>query len=269
MHQFTWGFWRDFWSFGWKQAYACLFGGALLAAILFTHVFWPEGSAISRYDFLFIYAIGIQVLLVALKLESWEEVRVIFLFHIVGTAMEVFKTHVGAWTYPEDNLIRLGGVPLFSGFMYSAVGSYIARAWRIFAFRFEYYPRFAWTVLLCALIYMNFFTHHFFFDVRWGLFAFTAALFYRTRIYYKPGEGYYHMSLLFGWGLVALFIWFAENAATFGHVWLYPSQQHGWHMVGPAKIGSWFLLMIISFVLVTLVHKDGDISHGKLSQRIG
>ena len=37
--------------------------------------------------------------------------------------MEVFKTEAGSWTYPEDNLLRIGGVPLFSGFMYAAVGS--------------------------------------------------------------------------------------------------------------------------------------------------
>ena len=63
------------------------------------------------------------------------------------------------------------------------------------------------------------------------------------------------MPLLVGWGLVALFIWFAENIGTFARAWTYPSQDDGWHMVGLEKLGSWYLLMIISFVLVSLVQR--------------
>ncbi len=245
--------------FGFKQAYACLFGGALLFAILLTRLCWHQDWPIARYDFLFVYALSIQALFIILKLESFEEVKVIFLFHTVGTVMEIFKTHMGCWEYPEANLIRIAGVPLFSGFMYSAVGSYIARAWRIFSFRFENYPKLRYTILLCALIYANFFTHHYIYDMRPLLFLFTFFIFFRTRIYFKPDQTYLYMPLLVGWGLVALFIWFAENFGTFGHVWIYPSQMAAWHFVSPAKIGSWFLLMIISFVLVTLVHRDRDL----------
>jgi uncharacterized membrane protein YoaT (DUF817 family) len=61
------------------------------------------------------------------------------------------------------------------------------------------------------------------------------------------------MPLLVGFGLVALFIWFAENIATFANVWNYPGQEKQWKMVSLAKYGSWYLLMLISFVLVTLV----------------
>ena len=61
------------------------------------------------------------------------------------------------------------------------------------------------------------------------------------------------MSLLGGFGLVALFIWFAENLATFANAWNYPDQKSGWQMVSFAKYGSWYLLMLISFVLVALV----------------
>jgi uncharacterized membrane protein YoaT (DUF817 family) len=62
------------------------------------------------------------------------------------------------------------------------------------------------------------------------------------------------MPLLLGFGLVALFIWAAENIGTFATVWVYPNQRHGWQLVRLGKYGSWLLLMIISFVLVTLVH---------------
>ncbi len=63
------------------------------------------------------------------------------------------------------------------------------------------------------------------------------------------------MPLLIGWFLVALFIWFAENIGTFAHAWSYPNQRNGWELVSPAKLGAWYLLMIISFVLVSLVHR--------------
>ncbi len=245
---------QEFFWFGIRQAQASLFAGTLLFGILASKFLWPEGATFARYDFLFFYAIGIQAAFIALKLESWEEVRVIFLFHIVGTAMELFKTHVGSWAYPEENLIRIAGVPLFSGFMYSAVGSYIARVWRIFDFRFECLPSTKWMVILCVLIYVNFFTHHYIYDIRYFLFALSALLFYRTKVFFKPNKTYYWMPLLLGFILVSLFIWIAENVSTFGAIWVYPNQMHGWNLVSIAKMGSWFLLMMISFVLVSLLH---------------
>ncbi|EDL50258.1 hypothetical protein ED21_27343 [Erythrobacter sp. SD-21] len=61
------------------------------------------------------------------------------------------------------------------------------------------------------------------------------------------------MPLLLGFLLVALFIWFAENIATFANAWNYPGQEDCWELVSLAKLGSWYLLMLISFVLVSLV----------------
>ena len=54
--------------------------------------------------------------------------------------------------------------------------------------------------------------------------------------------------------LVSLFIWFSENIGTFTKTWLYPSQRLGWSMVSIDKLGSWFLLLIISYTLVSLVN---------------
>ena len=62
------------------------------------------------------------------------------------------------------------------------------------------------------------------------------------------------MPLIIGFILVAFFIWIAENLGTFAAAWAYPGQEKGWSVVSLAKMGSWFLLMIISFVLVTLVN---------------
>ena len=67
------------------------------------------------------------------------------------------------------------------------------------------------------------------------------------------------MPLLLGWLLVALFIWFAENLGTFARAWTYPDQDGAWRMVSPMKLGAWYLLMYISFILVHALHgrKDG------------
>src|SRR5580704_2439127 len=99
-------------------------------------------------------------------METVREAKVILIFHIVGTLMELFKTDVGSWTYPESNFFRIGHVPLFSGFMYSSVGSYLARVTRIFDIRYTRYPNTYATVALAILIYANFFTHHFIADLR-------------------------------------------------------------------------------------------------------
>src|SRR5215468_8922457 len=107
----------EFVRFGIKQGWACLFGGLMVALILATSRWYPAGAALSRYDFMFLMALAIQGLMLALRLETLEEAKVILIFHVVGTTMEFFKTGVGSWIYPEPSLFRIGGVPLFSGFM--------------------------------------------------------------------------------------------------------------------------------------------------------
>ncbi|WP_278394363.1 DUF817 domain-containing protein [Sphingobium yanoikuyae] len=244
----------EFLLFGFKQGWACLFGGLMLALLLATHLFYPAGAQLHRYDFLTLAAVAIQIAMLALRLESPREALVICAFHLIGTIMELFKTHAGSWVYPEASLLHIGAVPLFSGFMYAAVGSYIARVWRIFDFGFSRYPP-AWTtVLLASAIYVNFFAHHWLPDVRIALFVAAILLFGRTWIWFTPWREPRRMPLLLGFFLVALFIWLAENIGTFANAWTYPSQRHGWEMVSLMKLGAWYLLMIISFVLVSLIH---------------
>jgi uncharacterized membrane protein YoaT (DUF817 family) len=238
--------------FGAKQASACLFGGCMVGLLWLTWMFYPSGEVLARYDFLTLAALAIQIMLIAARLESREEAGVILLFHLVGTAMEVFKTSMGSWIYPEPSLLRIGGVPLFSGFMYASVGSYIARAWRLFDFRFTRHPSSAATLGLAAAIYANFFTHHFLPDARPLLFA-AVLLFGRTWIHFRIRQAYRRMPLLLGFVLVAVFIWIAENVGTFSAAWRYPSQRHGWSMVSPSKLGAWLLLMIVSYALVHAV----------------
>ena len=245
----------EFALFVFKQGWACLFGALMLALLLATHYFYPADAPIARYDFLTVSAVLIQIGMLACRLESWSEAKVIAAFHITGTVMELFKTAHGSWVYPEAGVLHIGGVPLFSGFMYASVGSYIARVWRIFDFRFDHYPPRWTTIALATAIYINFFAHHWLPDVRIGLFAATAILFWRTPVWFTPFRKPRSMPLLLGWFLVALFIWFAENIGTFAKAWRYPSQVGGWSLVPPSKLGAWYLLMIISFVLVSLVHR--------------
>jgi uncharacterized membrane protein YoaT (DUF817 family) len=204
----------EFVVFGLKQGWACLFGGLMLATILATALWWPTDATLARYDFLFLAALATQIGMLVFKLETLDEAKVILIFHVVGTVMEIFKTSVGSWVYPEASLLRIGGVPLFSGFMYACVGSYMARIQRIFDIRFERYPPLWATVLLAIGIYINFFSHHFIPDMRWGLFAVLALLYARTMMHYRVHRFWHRMPMLVAFLLVALFIWIAENIAT-------------------------------------------------------
>ena len=246
--------------FGVLQAWACLFAGVLLGFILLTKFSYPTWMPIARYDLLLLVALLTQFALLALKFERIEEAKVILLFHVVATVMELFKTAKGSWIYPDANVIRIAGVPLFSGFLYSAVGSYIARCWRLFDFRFSNYPDARWTWLLALLIYVNFFTHHYIVDARVVLFAMAAMIYGRTMIHFTVDRVPRRMPLLLGFFLVSLFIWLAENIGSFSAVWLYPHQLRTWSPVTWGKLGSWFLLMIISFVLVSLVNPPRELS---------
>lgn len=244
----------EFLLFGFKQGWACLFGALMLALLLATHLFYPAHAPLHRYDFITLAAVGIQLGMLAFRLETLDEAKVIFAFHIVGTVMELFKTSAGSWIYPGEAILRIGDVPLFSGFMYGAVGSFIARVWRIFGFRFTGFPNRGMALALAGAIYVNFFAHHWLPDIRIALFAVMGVLFWRTWVCYTPWRTERRMPLLLGWLLVALFIWFAENISTFARAWTYPSQNDGWEMVSPMKLGAWYLLMYISFILVHALH---------------
>jgi uncharacterized membrane protein YoaT (DUF817 family) len=238
-----------------KQAWACLFGGAMVALIVGTSLWYPHGAFLARYDFMFLMALAIQAAMLAFKLETLDEAKVILIYHVVGTIMEVFKTGVGSWIYPEPSIFHVAGVPLFSGFMYASIGSYIARAWRLFDFRFTHHPP-LWSVDLLGLaIYANFFAHHYTSDLRIVLFAAAALLFGRAWIHYRIHHHYRRMPLLLGLFLVTLFIWIAENLGTLTKTWLYPHQMAGWSAVSLGKLGSWFLLLIISYALVAMVNR--------------
>ncbi len=249
------GWTYEFLLFGLKQGWACLFGGTMLALLVGTHLLWPAHTWLARYDFLVLAAITLQIFMLVTKLEYWDEALVILVFHVVGTIMEVFKTAHGSWVYPEHNLLRIGGVPLFSGFMYAGIGSYIARSMRLMEMRFSGFPPLWAAWALAILSYTNFFTHHYIIDIRWGLFALSALVWGRTWVEFTADLKPRRMPLLLGFLLVALFIWIAENLGTFAAAWVYPTQRQGWTLVPMGKIGAWYLLAMLSFALTTIIHR--------------
>ena len=237
-----------------KQGWAALFGVLLLGAILISRAVWQPDWPVARYDALFVFAIGVQIVFLRFRLESWEEARVIALFHLTGTAMEWFKVHAGSWAYPEPGIFKLLNVPLFSGFMYAAVGSFMARVIRLFDMVFAPFPP-LWTLwALAVAIYVNFFAHHFLPDIRLVLFAASVLLFARTRIWFRIG-GWYWMPLPLAAFLSSFALWVAENIGTLTGTWLYAGQSV-LDRVSFAKMGSWYLLLFVSFATVMVVTRQ-------------
>ncbi len=237
-----------------KQGWACLFGGLMLAALLVSSAIWQNDWAVARYDALVVYAVLVQVVFLATGLESLKEARVILLFHLTGTLMEFFKVSAGSWSYPEPGVLKLFDVPLFSGFMYASVGSYMARVIRIFDMRFAPFPPFWMGLTLALAIYVNFFSHHFLPDIRLALFVATFLLFARTKIWFLIGTRRYWMPLPLAALLTSFFLWLAENVGTATHTWIYNGQAG--EMVSFAKLGSWYLLLYVSFATVLLVYRE-------------
>ena len=101
--------------FVFKQGWACLFGAILLVLELLTKWRWPAHAPLARYDFLFMAALAVQALLLILRMETVREAKVILVFHVVGTVMELFKTSVGSWTEMEDPWCRTGGTSVSDG----------------------------------------------------------------------------------------------------------------------------------------------------------
>lgn len=251
---------KEFLVFGIKQARAAIFAGSFFFLLFLSNHIPLFGLA--RYDFLFLAAVAIQAVLYFTKLETKDEVKVIFLFHIIGLVLELYKTNpsIASWSYPEEGFLKIATVPLYSGFMYAAVGSYISQAWKIFKLELANYHHYLLSVFLCFLIYLNFFTNHFFYDFRIFLILAVFAFFWKTKVFFITTNIRRSMPMNVAFLLIAFFIWIAENISTYLGAWEYPDQVHGWAAVSTNKITSWFLMVIISFILVAyLKHFKKDV----------
>ena len=251
----------QFLRFGRLEVVSCLFPFAVFAGLaLSKYIDLP----IPRYDALLVYCLAPTLLFWVVRhgtLETWREVAVIFGFHLVGLGLELFKVQVGSWQYPGDAVTKIAGVPLFAGFMYAAVGSYLCQAWRRFDLRVSGYRPVLTTVLALA-IYANFFTHHWIVDLRVPIAIGLLLALRRTWVFYTVGVRRYRMPLAVSFVLIGFFLWLAENAGTFLDAWNYPDQVDVWRLVHPAKFGAWSLLVSMSFVLVASVKSlEGKLYH--------
>ncbi|WP_171458667.1 DUF817 family protein [Acinetobacter sp. ANC 4216] len=257
-------FFKSCFEFSFKAASAALFGILLLIAFaLSASMGSQEFYGFFRYDYLLFYALIIQACLLYLKLESWAEAKVIALFHILAMGMEIFLTHpqIASWQYPQPAVFKILTVPLFAGFMYSAVGSFFARSLRLYQVSFEKLPGFSNLLALAVLSYINFMSKFFVPDIRLLLFAWSVIIFWKTKIRFQLQQHQIQLPMLAVLIVLAFIIWIAENISTFNKIWLYPSQVETWHMVGWGKMGSWYLLLLLSLVLVLKIlgnrSKDG------------
>ena len=243
-------FFVEFLYFGIKEARSCLF-----VVLFFSAVFLVPREGVlglPRYDALLVIALAVQAIMVWSKLETLDELKAITLFHIIGFALEVFKTssQIQSWSYPDYAYTKLFGVPLFSGFMYAAVGSYVIQAWRILDLKIHHHPPYWMATIIAILIYVNFFTHHYIDDFRWYITACVLGLYARTTVVFKPFDRERKMPLLLAFILIGFFIWLAENLSTFYGIWKYPNQMGGWSAVHLGKWSSWSLLVIMTFTIV-------------------
>lgn len=234
--------------FGYHQAMSCIFPVAIFLTLALSNTI--EVPFIHRYDAILLILLGIQYIMYRSGLETRDEIKVIFLFHLIGLALELYKVKMGSWSYPEPGYTKLLGVPLYSGFMYASVASFLCQVWRRLRMDMTGWPGFTSSVLLGGAIYLNFFTHHFILDMRWWLTGLVFIVFWKTRIIYRVRTKTYRMPLTIAFIIVGFFIWLAENIATFFDAWKYPDQHQTWQLVSFSKISSWFLLVIISVIIV-------------------
>ena len=225
-------------------AAAAIFPLFVLAALAATSAVTVPG--LHRYDLMLLLCLLAQWGLVRSGIETGRELLMVGMFHLIGLALEIFKVQIGSWCYPDPGLCRIAGVPLYSGFMYASVASFLCGCARRFQLQTTAWPRSLWAVPLAALIYVNFFSHHYLPDIRWGLFAATALLFWRTRLH-TPSRSVPMPVILFGLGCL---LYGAENLATSMRAWSYPDQLAGWQPVHISKLGSWSLLVVLTVMLV-------------------
>ena len=238
----------DLLRFARAEALSCVFPVFVFAALGLTRV--VHVPDVPRYDLMLLLCLGMQAVMVATRLETRDELLVICVFHLLGLTLEIVKVHLGSWAYPDDAWTKVAGVPLYSGFMYASVASYICQAWRRLDLAVTRWPTGAVTVPLAVALYANFFTHHWIPDLRWPLLALVVVVLWRSRILYVVGDREHAMPVVVGFALVAGFIYLGENVATLLGAWQYPDQAERWHLVHPGKFSSWLLLFVVSFVVV-------------------
>lgn len=241
--------------FGWVQARCCAFAVALLGGMAVSRLLPTLPAA--RYDLLLTYGVLLTALAWLLGWETRREVAVVAVCHVLGLAFELVKVRVGSWSYPEPGLTKIAGVPLYGGFMYAAVGSYVCRSRRLLDLSLtRYRPRS--TAVLAVGLYVNFLTHHWLPDLRLPLGALLLAATAGTWAHFTVGTLRHRMPLALAFTLIGFFLWLAENIATYLGAWTYPYQLGGWEPVSLSKWVSWALLISVTFVICGARREHGE-----------
>lgn len=233
------------------QALCCLFAFLVVGLLALTDALPLRGWGLSRADLMLAGVLLVQAALLLSRFETVREALALLLFHLLGFALEVFKVAHGSWSYDTSGLSVVAGVPLYAGFMYASVGSYMAQAWRRMALSLHHAPPLPVQVLLAAAAYLNFFTHHYGPDLRWPITALIALAYARTRVHFSLLGQRLQMPLLTSFALIGLAVYVAENAGTFLGAWVYPQQAGGWRMVDMGKWLAWTLMVIVAFLIVS------------------
>jgi uncharacterized membrane protein YoaT (DUF817 family) len=238
---------RQLLLFGWLEARSCVFAVALFAGMAAVRLL--PATALAPYDLLFLYGLLLTALAWLVGWESRREIAVIASCHLLGLVLELVKVAVGSWSYPEAALTKIAGVPLYSGFMYAAVGSYLCASWRIMDLQVSRYrPNVVAAVAGAA--YLDFLADHWIYDLRWVL---ALTLFWvsaGSTVHFTVGRTRHRMSLALAFALIGLSLWLAENIATRLGAWRYPYQLPTWRPVSVGEWSSWTLLVPVMFVLV-------------------
>ncbi|MDM5297207.1 DUF817 domain-containing protein [Bacillus pumilus] len=248
---------KTLFHFAYLQAISCLFPVMIFAALAISKV--VSLPYLHRYDFILLLCLIAQMLMLYLRLETKAELKVLCLFHLIGLCLEIYKVHMGSWSYPEEAYTKVFGVPLYSGFMYASVASYIYQAFSRLHVQVISWPHPFFSIGISMCIYLNFFTHHWIYDLRWWLTLFLVVVFRRTAVSFQVGASTFYMPLVVSFLLIGFFIWIAENVTTFLGAWQYPNQQQAWSFVHLGKISSCFLLVVISIVLVIEQRKQKSV----------
>lgn len=238
----------QFFSFGFKQLVGVTFGLLIVIGFILTI------NSSYRYDILFVYAIVIQVLLYKIGFENKRDILVVTIFHLIGLSMELIEVGInGSWSYNSSGIFYIASVPIFTGFMYASIGSYMAKEFKLLKLRMEGMPSNIVLIIFSIAIYANFILNNHIFDYRYILIFIMLVLYNPVKLYFTPGRTEYKFNLPLAFFLIGFFIWIAENISTYLGIWSYPNQVPIWHFVHFSKITSWMLLSIVSFNLVYML----------------
>ena len=192
-------------------------------------------------------------LVFALGVNRWEDALPMGLVFLLGIGLELQKTRLGAWDYAEGGVLMLGAKPLFVGFMYAAVASYVIRSLRLKELTVVLLPHWSVALGFSAVIYGAFFVNLPIW-FRPILLVVAVFAFQRARVIAPSGSW---LPVPVALGLAALLLWVAENVGTFTGTWTYRGQSPG-ELVTFSKIGAWFLLLNVVFWVVTYTTRNAS-----------